>query len=91
MDTRLRTDREGILHPNIWPYRPILPLKRPTKKLGTWPELGVLIWDDLHNNPTSESNLSVYVNTSLFDRLTEDKLKVYKGVDALLADGWIVD
>lgn len=77
-------DREMILSPYQWPLF-YLPLKRNVK--GGFPEIAIL--RTATGNPDHEFH--VHVNMSVYGPLGEVEEKVYKGVDALLEDGWHVD
>jgi hypothetical protein len=73
------TDREFILDQDKWPKWPLLPVKR-TDEWGVIPAghpavYIVNMWG-MDDRPLSEQASKVYE---------------YKDVDALLADGWVVD
>lgn len=87
-------DKAFISNPDKWPYWPALPVKRYDKtKPGSFPECGLILADTLTR---------VYHNVSVFGldekpgKTWSEKLKDvpttdYLNLDALLADGWVVD
>lgn len=78
-------DRQMILTPSEWPMF-YLPLKRP-KGDGGWPDIALLrsASTDPNAERIVEENRSLYGDIG---PITEHK---YATVDALLADGWVVD
>ena len=73
--------KQMILDPDQWPCWPRLPMKR-IIKAGDWPELGFI----------NASEYSVIYQTLLYAEITPTTKKItYKNIDAMLADGWIVD
>jgi hypothetical protein len=81
-----KDDRGMILHPNLWPKWPYLPVKRRLEG-GSFPETGV-IWIG--------TKFNIYF-VNLFDMpKSAEEFKAtnhipYNNVDELIADGWIVD
>lgn len=80
-------DRDFILHPNKWPML-ILPLTRanpfqPGNTAIFAPPFNVL-------KVAPDEPIEILIGT-LFDKLRELPRKRYDNVDALLADGWVVD
>jgi len=74
-----------IGHPEGWPNRPVLPVKR-FNKAGKYTEFGIIL---------AEDRLIVY-KTNMHDFKTLDDLrkkdkKKYKSLENLLKDGWIVE
>lgn len=80
-------DREMILSPYKWPLL-YLPLKRPSKTGSGFPEIGLLrtVCSKPEVDFIVDENMSIY-GTPLGEVIRH----TYKGVDALLADGWVVD
>lgn len=78
-------DREMILDPYKWPLF-YLPLKRKSEG-GGWPEIALLRLAS--TDPNVER--TVEVNMSCYGPIGEITTLTYENVDALLADGWIVD
>ena len=83
-------DKQFILRPLEWPHWPFLPMKRYTK--GRQMETATLPAIDGFYSYTGKMTLLLI---PLFD-IEKDSLKSankkeYDNVDALLADGWIVD
>jgi len=77
-------DREMILTPNEWPMI-YLPLKRKTD--GGWSDVALL--RSASTDP--EAIRIVEENMTLHGPLGEITTHTYQNVDALLADGWVVD
>lgn len=77
------TDAEFIQHPGLWPMWPLLPLKRTRNTSSGLPETGVIIEE--------ETKFRVY-HCSMFTTITPSTPHTdYPTVNALLADGWVVD
>ncbi len=81
-----RDDRAFLLSPDDWPRWPILPMK---KKGEFWKE------ERGHGFVFAGHPDTIYFK-NIWDIKAEDKVadypkQVYADVDALLADGWIVD
>lgn len=76
-----------ILNPDEWPVWPFLPVKRKDSSLEN-KNLGFLV--DEHKK---DGKLTVYhgmlFNTPM--KLKELPKSTYDDVDALLADGWVID
>jgi hypothetical protein len=86
---RDRDDREMLLHPEYWPETGVICVKRRlrTEKPGEWPELGVI-----HERaPTTVIIANLYDILDNAEVMKTAKRHVYDSVDAMLADGWIVD
>ncbi len=82
------SDREFILNPDLWPAWPYLPLKRyPKGRSG--PEVCLLVATERPYEALYAHNLFHLPPTR--DEFLAGKKYVYETVDALLADGWIVD
>jgi hypothetical protein len=75
-----RNDKEMILHPEWWPLGSYLPVK----KRDPFPEQNTGIIVDGH--PTI-----VLIGTIGLTDFGKSPTKSYESVDALLADGWLVD
>ena len=76
-----------------WPAWPFLPVKKHSSTPGEWPECALMA--DLGNAGFSNV-LPVIYEGNLFNFGNEpfDKDKViarYESIDALVADGWVVD
>jgi hypothetical protein len=81
-------ERVFIADPGLWPHWPFLPVKRPTKDGGDV-EVGVLYATDEPWRHVYRRNLLMLPPTRA-EFLALDKHE-YDSLDALLADGWIVD
>jgi hypothetical protein len=84
------SDKEFICDPSRWPQWPFLPMKR-TLKDSSWPECGFLFegkWIIYLYNIFKLSTLS---SEEAKKALMECTKYEYSDVDALLADGWIID
>lgn len=83
-------DRKFIMNPDKWPRWPHLPMKRPSKKPGVWPELATLT-----DNPSNfDGPLKFPVTMRISDGASPFKIKeekIFNSVEEILADGWIVD
>jgi len=92
-------NQEFIYRTKVWPCWPLLPLKRPGPDGSN--ECGILIDDSLEPVPAT---VCVVYMTNMFDlvgrtgNLSTDFLTnatvariEYTSVEAILADGWIVD
>lgn len=79
-------DRDFILKPREWPHL-YLPLKRHSDH-GLDTAVFALPLNVMHVKP--DEPIEILVGT-IFDKLSELPRKRYENVDALLADGWIVD
>lgn len=77
-----RCDREMMVRPHLWQHGPVLPLKR-----GHGHEQEVACF----YNPLDRADFVLDVNLSLFGPIGVVERKTYPTVDAVLADGWIVD
>ena len=88
MDTT--RDREMILNPGRWPNI-VLPLKRG----NPFQEGNLAIFapriPNLGNDVIAEDEPIEILIGTMFDKLSELPRKQYANVDALLADGWVVD
>jgi hypothetical protein len=73
--------REMLLHPEWWPLWPFLPLKR--SKEGER-ELGVFY-------ESTKGKIEVIMSNVFADDFCRAPRKEYPSIDALLADGWVVD
>ena len=80
------TDKEFIQKPDDWPYWPFLPVKRP--KDAGFPEIGVILAIGGKLSTVYLVNINA---DSLEERIKISERKEYPNVDAMLADGWIVD
>lgn len=84
-------DRSLILNVSSWPRWPYLPMKRRAKTTGEWPDLAVLF--DRH--PPDRSGALMFPVTLHIEyiagRPVQQQSKSYDDVEAILADGWIVD
>lgn len=83
-------DRGMVLHPDLWPKWPILPVKRRLYNAdGTFKDLEC----GLMSEATKFTVL--LVNMFMFPKTKEDfsnlKRYFYDNVDDLLEDGWVVD
>lgn len=85
-------DKAMILDPNKWPSWPFLPLKK-----GSYPSLenkrlGVLyhspVWSD---GKVHVVHIYMFAPPKTAAELHASPATVYDSVDAMLADGWIVD
>lgn len=75
-------DLEMIRHPELWPHHHVLPLRRRGRSLMDDDSTGFIFADSL---------FCVYTGTMyLCDRLTA-KSQHYDSIEAMLADGWMVD
>ncbi len=88
-----RMDREFMSNPDLWPCWPLLPVKRHPKD-GTGVECGVMVAVAGHLTAVFMANMidlgGTYLKASLFDK-PEVVRHVYADVDAIQADGWVVD
>ena len=78
------TDKEFIEDPNLWPYWPLLPMKRHN---GVDFQCGLV----LQNRPTV---VLLGVNIYASDRaelLERAPRQSYASIDDMLADGWQID
>jgi len=80
-------DQDMIKHPDAWPQWPYLPVKRRKGAKATL-ECGV-IYEGTGIKTVRVANLFA-LPTEYQDFLTLPKYE-YDSVDALLADGWVVD
>lgn len=85
-----RNDREMLLRPHLWPYQERSPCvyvhKDPSQK--GWGHTGPVTRDEVGRYTVSDHDwTAVNAGTGNLVRMT----KVYADVDALLADGWLVD
>ena len=71
--------------PELWPNWPFLPLKRYDKsKPGLWPEAGFVI--------AEYPNIVIQVNMFAdLETIIKSERKEYENVEAVIADGWMVD
>jgi len=74
-----------------WPFRPILPVKRPRKQLGSWPETGIILEGALTRVLKEDIFSLPKTKEEMIKCLRQANAYEYETVDALLEDGWIVD
>lgn len=74
-------DAEMIRRPHLWPCWPYLPVKNPRQQTDGWPKLGLIFT----GMPTT------VVLTDLISCDMDAEKKQYETVEALVADGWMVD
>ena len=83
-----------ILTPKAWPRRPVLPLKRWVAHTGKFEDLecAVILEQDGWYSKTGPISL-FFTNMLMLGgvSLNEVKKVEYDSVDAILADGWVVD
>lgn len=84
MASETNRDREMILNPYEWPLF-YLPLKRHVP--GSRPDVAIL--RSATRNP--DGIFKVDKNMTVYGAVGEVETLTYKGVDAILADGWVVD
>lgn len=91
-------DREFILNPVLWPRWPLLPLKRRNDKNPPF-DCGLLIAVDPAKGKLATTVFCAYlfglqngktIKELLIDNPNVERIE-YDNVDALLADGWVVD
>ncbi|MGW8177945.1 MAG: hypothetical protein ACWGQW_04010 [bacterium] len=83
-------DRGMILHPDLWPKWPMLPVKRRIyDKYGNFRDLecGVLF----ENTRFTVYVVNLFMLPKTFKEFQNTKHYKYSNVDELLADKWIVD
>ena len=83
---RAARERDMILHDEKWPCWPRLPMKHTRHKdleVPTLPLLGVICAGEL-----TRVYLCNVIETIVFEKTP---YRQYESVDAVLADGWIVD
>lgn len=70
-----------------WPAWPYLPIKRPAKVWGQWPECRTICAEE----PLTVIEVGMYglpKTREEFDALPRQK---YESAEAIVADGWVVD
>lgn len=86
------SDKAMIQDPNKWPAWPFLPLKK-----GSYPSIEDKRLGVLYHSPTWSDGKVHVIHCYLFappktrEELHATPSTVYESVDALLADGWVVD
>lgn len=80
-------DRAFIINPELWPRWPHLPMKKPSRS-GGWPQLGVLVDSSLVGELRFPAELHISDGAS---PSKVQEVKTFASVEAILADGWIVD
>ena len=85
-------DKKMVQNPASWPCWPLLPLKR-RKGNGEWPDLGFVVEAEGHYPKLSNGKITLFAEPMPYEPkdLKDIKQVTYDSVDALLADGWIVD
>ena len=82
-------DRAMVLNPNKWPRWPFLPMKRPGNH---GPECCFLVQQkELILYKTYMFGLDDLPGDTFAEKVKDVKTYRYDNVDALLADGWVVD
>ncbi len=72
-----------------WPRWPLLPMKKyNSAQPGEFPIMGMINADDEVNE---EDRITVYIDNIFSDRESGGETMRYINVDAMLADGWVVD
>lgn len=78
-------DLEMINSPALWPWRHYLPVKNPEEVdpvMGTKPNVGVIVSGQL---------TVVHIGCLFTKEFSRGEKRTYPSVEALIADGWIVD
>ena len=86
-------DKKFLLNPNQWPNNPICPVKNyKEKKPGGFPMLGVVVANENGAMPVVLlCNMYAFIEKARASRIKDIERKEYEDLDALLADGWMVD
>lgn len=82
--------KQMMSHPDQWPVWPVLPVKR-YKQPGVFPVLGILLAVKSMQHTVFEVNMFEAVDLKSLVTDPAVTKHVYKGVDEILADGWVVD
>lgn len=86
-------DRHMMLNPCQWPCWPLLPVKRRPKD-GTGVQCAVIVAVEGHLTTVFDAHMIELGGTNLKESLFENEQVVkyvYTDVDAIQADGWVVD
>lgn len=84
----MNEDKFMMSHPTFWPCRPVLPVKRYSKKPGAFPDCGLLWENGKYPNTVFLTNMYDIKSTKDLESVKKEE---YDSLDALLAAGWIVD
>lgn len=76
-------ERDMMLSPLRWPLWPWLPIKQEPKSRGMLPKIARIYADD--------TNEGKPITVRFDPKLNPEENKIYRDVDALLDDGWVVD
>jgi len=80
-------DKKMILSPELWPKGPILPMTRLDGSKNFGKELGIIFKGDL--NIVRLTDMFSVPQTA--HELNRVPCIIYDSIDAMLADGWVVD
>ena len=85
-------DLEMLQTPDLWPNWPALPMRRykPDQTVG-FPEVGVVLDMEGLQNMVVKINLFYLNALNGAERIRDAEKYRYESLEALLADGWIVD
>jgi hypothetical protein len=83
---REQDDLKMMRRPHLWPWWPVLPIKNYKRAKPGCLECGILCMDDLSGLPEP-----VVVLSNMFE-IDENKKQIqYDSLEAIVADGWVVD
>ena len=82
-------DSEMIRNPDLWPFWPRLPVKRP--RLGQLVNECAVILDNTDDFGLLKEPVRLYHGNLFDENLYRQRYTDFETIDALLADGWIVD
>lgn len=87
-------DAQMIRSPGLWPRWPVLPVKKP----GFWEDQSGKKMGVIFDEPRDKGWRIIHVNLYAVGTMPEEKWKKvcseatrYESLEALLADGWVVD
>jgi hypothetical protein len=81
-------DKRFITTPDLWPNWPVCPLKR---YVQNGREFGIVIAVQTHLSTVFIVNMFALKSGDLMQQLEGRKKYEYPNIDALIADGWVVD
>lgn len=90
-ETKNRDDRAFIEDPDNWPQWPLLPMKRIDSNQRL--ECAFIVSGDSGVKLYRGNIFAIYERpgNTLAEKLTDVPIYKYESVDALLADGWVID
>jgi len=84
----MNEDLRYLNDPGLWVMYPVLPVKKSSKD-GGWPKMGIVV--DGGGSVVYEKNMFELVTGPIMEQLKDSTKHEYPTMEALVADGWVVD